>query len=124
VARGALCCGKRFVVEIWGTFYSDASFTAYGGRSKHQKRTSGIWYGDATTSLRLAIDVTWAGPYTGVIPPDCDNTAYGNNIIEWSFIPVDAIGNGIHFNLSGFTSYHHGVCDDGQPRDCAMNYFQ
>lgn len=147
---GFLCCKKRFVGEIETTgvssnpFDQDVLFTYIYAASKHQRRTTGIWWNDEVPELRLKFESTVNYVRylvtTGNTPVTTDSfssrnfSANANGYIIVNNANIVEVGTdcfrdfagiqtcGPDFTISSFTSDHIGVCDDGQTRSCANNW--
>lgn len=128
---GALCCKKRFVGEIEGVGIDnlptnqDSKFRNIRALSKHQKRTSGIWYGDATNELTLISNAQIReGGQVTITLPAVNQTEYGVSETEWRYYsfcgPLVCTD---WFNINSFTGEHSGICDDGRARACNTSWY-
>jgi hypothetical protein len=126
----SICCKKRLVGEIWASVYAYNSYLweHIGGRTKHQKRTSGIWYGEGVQELRLVLTGELSTydddglNFTGNYSINYDNTNYGSNIHEHSVIFNDLDGSRNPFNINSFSGYHSGTVANGSFKEC-YNYW-
>ncbi|MCY7349044.1 MAG: hypothetical protein LH606_00005, partial [Cytophagaceae bacterium] len=114
-------------------FNQDVAFFAMVTASKHQRRTSGIWWADSVPELKLKFyaQVTQipvgtgnTAVFTSIGGPEADAygwlTEYNSSSIEKS---EDYCFPGLPCFLDGYTinSYwgeHQGKCDDDQWRSC------
>jgi hypothetical protein len=93
-----------------------------GGYTKHQRRSSGIWWADEAPEVRLVLSARGAFPYQFPFSNQ-DLTGYNSSRVEFAYYPADASGDGYGFDLYELTGYHSSVCDDWQFRECYLSYW-
>jgi hypothetical protein len=126
---GTLCCKKRLVGEVYASSHAYNSYywASIVGRTKHQKRTSGIWYMDATQELRLQlngsltiIDDDGTGSYPQTLAHD--STVYGSGQNEYTLEYYDPDASRNMIGINSLSGSHSGVCDDYVSRACSNTW--
>lgn len=131
---GWACCSKRFVGEIEGEgtdnepFNQDISFTKIIAISKHQRRSSGIWWADAVPKLELNSQATlnfYQGSSVTTETLTTGGTLVNYNQSDLTYTYSTCIGSlcGTTFTISSFTGQHKGTCDDNQLRSCNTDWY-
>lgn len=136
-----LCCKKRFVgeIEASGTdsnpFDQDLEFKAMVAASKHQRRTSGVWWADAVPVLRLkfraevgSIPAAFTGIWDSAFYPEADPNGWltlpDASLLEKGagtcFPNIPCLDGGYLINT--YWGQHEGKCDDDQWRICNNNW--
>jgi|GEM_PF-4976812 len=121
---GALCCKKRFVGQLYTTKVG-VLYSSVGGKTIHQRRTSGIWWADKIPEIRLQI----TGNFTQFIPGGVINNIPVNYDTG---IQYDDSGDKnnfefcvnfkCEFQINSMSSYHYGRCDDNVVRECRLTW--
>lgn len=121
---GSLCCRKRLLGELYATEVSDG-WNGIGGYTKHQRKSSGVWWSDQAPEVRFVLHavVYFPGSFNPSVI-DRDVYGYDDGIVEYSYYPLDSNGNGLRISgMTEFNTYHSSVCDDGRFRECYLSYF-
>jgi hypothetical protein len=128
------CCKKRVVGElyIWWVDNTNAGgssgYTFIQGTTKHQKRTSGVWWDTNTGSLIIQfkghLTILGNSPYPSDQPINLTverlNSGHFTHTIQYE----ETNGNGLHyFSIDGdFITNHVAICNDGQTRSCSNKF--
>jgi hypothetical protein len=116
---------KRFVGQIWTVEYAGGYiYSSAGAKTTHQRRYSGAWFADDIPEIRLKFEGQWyqQSEYgtSPVFTEKYDETKYNTNeikrVFEW------CTNTSCNFQIVNMSSYHYGICDDYQVRECTLNY--
>ena len=113
---------KRLKGEQWttnlGSLYSGA-----GARTKHQKKTLGIWWRNKTQRLRLRLNGNYTQVFQGIPQPPIavnEDSGWATDDGREAYTFDFCVNVNCSFQINSLTSTHECTCDDGNYESCSI----